>query len=56
MGLVGDREREGENGGKKEEKSESWEKWGREKACEDRIRDAENHVWGNEHYKGNNDR
>ena len=56
MGEVGDREWEGNNGGKKEEISESGEKWGREKASEDRIRDGENHVWGYEHYKGNNDR
>ena len=45
MGEVGNREWEGENGGQKEEKSESGKKWGREKASEDRIRDGENHVW-----------
>ena len=56
MGEVEKGNGRGENGRQKEEKSESGEKWGREKACEDRIRDAENHVWGNEHYKGNNDR
>lgn len=56
MGEVGNREWEGENGGKKKEKSESGKKWGRKKASEDRIRDGENHVWRYEHYKGNNDR
>lgn len=55
MGEVGDRELEGENG-EKGRKSGSGEKWGREKASEDRIRDGEDHVWGYEDYKGNNDR